>query len=133
MESLLHRENLREDREDDQLVADEAGEAREQQGVNVELHGAHLLRPGLEDRAHHEPEPEQRSAGVEEKPTRAEQEHEPQVPPAVAPRAQVRRPRAAVGAERHGDLSDLHPLQRRLDHHLTCEFHAVRAQAQAVV
>src|SRR5207248_2398766 len=63
-------------------------------------------------------------------PPGAEQQHESEMAPTVAPGPEVRRARAPVGAERHRDLGDPQPLQRRFDHHLARELHARRTKAQ---
>src|SRR5499427_10221127 len=44
--------------------------------------------------------------------------------PAVAPAAQMRRPRPAVGRERRRHFGDVETLQRRLDDHFARELHA---------
>ena len=73
----------------------------------------------------------EREAGHEEEPARRVEEKEAQVPPAVAPRPEVRRPRAAVLAEAHGDLGDLQAEEHRLDDHLARVLHARRPEVEA--
>ncbi len=55
------------------------------------------------------------------------------MPPAVAEAAQMRRAVAAVGAEDRRYLADFLLVQGSLDHHFTGEFHAGRAQVEALV
>jgi len=52
------------------------------------------------------------------------------VPPPVAPAPQVRRARAAVGAQRDRHLAGTQPVQRGLDDHLARELHAGGAQVE---
>src|SRR6266851_1558109 len=82
---LAHSEHLGEHSENNELVSDQAAKSGEQEGVNVEAKRPDLLRPGLEQRAHHKPQANQRETRIEEQPARAEQEHEAKVPPAIAP------------------------------------------------
>src|SRR5438876_6704596 len=123
MKSHPHRKHLREDRENDQLVSDEAAEAGQQKRVDVESERTDPFRSRLQPQARDQADREQRNPRIEEQPPRAEQQHETQVSPTVAPGAKMRRPRAAVGTERDRDLCDLHALQRGLDHHLDGELH----------
>ena len=53
-------------------------------------------------------------------------------PPPIAPGPQVWRTRAAIGAERCGDLRDVHLQQGRFDNHLGSEFHTRRSEIQAL-
>src|SRR5438876_10154203 len=100
MKSHPHRKHLREDRENDQLVSDEAAEAGQQKRVDVESERTDPFRSRLEPQAGDQTDREQRNPRIEKKPTRAEEQHETQVSPAVAPGPEVRRSRAAVGAQR---------------------------------
>src|SRR3989442_5585660 len=132
MKSHAHRKHLREDRENDELIADQATEAREQKGVDVESERPDRLRSRFEQESGDQAGREQRNPRIEKKPTRAEEQHEPQVAPTVAPGAQVRRPRPAVRTQRHGYLVDPLALQRGLDHHLAGKLHAGRAKTEAL-
>ena len=54
---------------------------------------------------------------------------QPQMPPAVAERPQVRRAAALVRIELGRDLADVEPGALRVDHHFRGKFHAGRARA----
>ena len=60
---------------------------------------------------------------IEEQPARAVQQHEAQMPPGVAPAAQVRRTAPAIRRERRRHLGDTHLEQRGLDDHLAGKLH----------
>src|ERR1700737_2241672 len=96
MESLADREHLREYREQHQLITEQRQEAGDQQRVDVEANAADAQRARDQQCGEDEASDEQRKARVEKQPTRAEQQHEAQVPPAIAPRAQMGWPRAAI-------------------------------------
>src|SRR6202030_3084790 len=74
-----------------------------------------------------------RPARDHEQPSRTEQQHEPEVPPAVAPGSKMRRAVAAIFVEGGWHLVDAHVLQPGLDHHLAGELHPRRAEPHALV
>ena len=88
------------------------------------------LRPEREEPHAEDADREQDQRRIVEEPARAEREQELQVPPAVAPGAQVRRAAAAVGAQHGGHLCDGPARHRRPNHELARELHAGRAQAE---
>ena len=100
------------------------------QGIDVEGHRADAERVRYHDRADGQAGDEQHQAGQEEQPARAEQQQEPQVPPAVPPGVQVRRPAPAVLGQRGRHLRHALAGQGRLDHHLAGEFHPGRLQVE---
>ena len=93
---------------------------------------AERARAGQEPRDERGAGEDEREARHEEEPARRVEEEEAQVPPAVAPRAEVRRPRPAVPAERDGNLADHEAEERRLDDHLARVLHPGRPQVEAL-
>ncbi len=73
---------------------------------------------------------EEQAAGHEEQPPRAEEEHETEVPPAVAPGAKVGTAGASVAPQGDGKLGDAKAVEARLDDHLTGELHAAGRQPE---
>src|SRR5215469_5448713 len=116
--------------EEHRLEADHDHRAGADQRVDVEGDVADGDRAGLDNRSCYQAEQEQEKAGKEEQPARAEQQQEPQVPPAVPPGTQVRRAGPAVLPQRRGDLGDALAPQRGLDDHLAGELHAGGLQAE---
>ena len=74
--------------------------------------------PASSSEEQHEAHAGKRQPGHEEQPARREQQHEAQMAPAVAPAAQMRWPRAAIGAERHRHLGETQARHRGPHHHL---------------
>jgi acetyl-CoA carboxylase carboxyltransferase component/pyruvate/2-oxoglutarate dehydrogenase complex dihydrolipoamide acyltransferase (E2) component len=105
---------------------------RVQQRVYVERHARNRARTRQQQCEQRGAGSDQRESRIEEEPARAEQQQEAQVPPAVAPAAQMRRAAAPVGRERRRHLGDREPEQRRLHHHLRGELHPDRAQIEAL-
>ena len=67
----------------------------------------------------------------QEQPAGRVNQHEPQMPPTVPPRPQVRRTRPPVWVQRDRHLRDSQGLQRRLDDHLGSKLHSGRLQMSA--
>src|SRR6185437_14700456 len=105
------------------------GRGRDQR-VHVKGHAADAERVRCHQGADNQARDEQRQAGQEEQPARAEQQQETQVPPAVPPGVQVRRPAPAVLVQRGRHLGHALAGQGRLDHHLASELHPGRLQVE---
>jgi len=127
------REELCEDSEQDELIAEEREESRDQHGVDVQPGSSDAQRTWQQGERESDADHQQHQPWIEEQPPRAEKEHESQVPPAVAPGPEMWRTRAAVGAQGHRHLGDAHALEGRLDHHLAGELHPCRLQAEPFV
>src|SRR5258708_4118121 len=132
MKARAHREDFREHGEHDELITHQAEEAGEEKGVDVESKRPDRLRACLEGSSDHQTHSEQGQPGIQEEPAGAEQQHEAQVAPAVAPRAQVWRPRSAVRPERHPPLADPPSFERGRDHQLRRALHPRGPQPQAL-
>jgi len=130
MKSDPDGEELGEQREQHELVAEESKKAGDQQRMDVETDSGDHHRAGQEHQGQDCSDREQDQARVQEQPAWTEKEHEAQVAPTVPPGAQVRRPRSSVWAQDDWDFGDLHSLEGRFDHHLARELHSGRAEVQ---
>jgi len=101
--------------------------------VDVEVDAAH--RPGSrqQQQPRNCPQEDQDQSRIEEQPARTIKEQEAQVPPAVAPTAQVGRTIAPVRGKRSGHLVDSHFEECGFHHHLAGEFHAGGAKVHELV
>ena len=100
--------------------------------MNIQPRPQEIQRREIQRRGQGDPGAQQSKPRIEEQPARAEQQQEAQVPPAVAPAAQVRR--AATGRPETsvvGTSAIRRPCERRLDHHLGRELHAGASAGRA--
>ena len=129
--ALRHVERLAEHPEQHRLVADDDQHRGSTAGCGCRAsRRTARIGPASSSSIPSSPTPNMRRAGVEEQPARAEQQQEAQVPPAVAPTAQVRRAGPAVLGQRGRHLGDAELLDGRLDHHLARELHAGQVAAR---
>ena len=126
-------EDLGEAGEGDELHADDDAHAGDGERAGVELHAAEIQRTEKDRGGRERAEPGEHEPRHEEEPARAVDEHEAQMPPAVAPRLEMRRARASVLVQRDGDFVHAHGVDRGAHHHLAGEFHAGGFQLHAVV
>src|SRR5271170_7725305 len=97
IESLGVRENLREQSDRQNLHAEQGKENPEEHRVNVKTDPANPMRSRQQPNHERQSHGDERSAGDEKQPIGSEEQHEPQVAPAVAKTAQVWGPSALVG------------------------------------
>ena len=107
-------------------------DGRTEHGVDVEGRRADLAGSRVEPREEPRAEEDEEEPRPEVEPPGRVHQEEAEVPPAVPPGAQVRRPRPAVLAERDRDLADAKAEEGRLDDHLARELHPGRPEADAV-
>src|SRR6185436_2935918 len=119
-----------EQREQTQLHAEQSGCRGIQHAVNIEPRAHEMQRREVQRRGQGDAGDQQREPRVEKQPARAEEEQKAQMPPAVAPGAQVRRPSAPVRRERGRDFGDAPSRQRRLHYQLARELHAGGPQVE---
>ncbi|KAK0332132.1 hypothetical protein LTR94_026128, partial [Friedmanniomyces endolithicus] len=115
----------------DRLHPDHDRHAADQEGADVERDAVpqrQLPRQQRGDQRH--PGDHQHRARIAERPARRMQHQEAQVPPAVAPGAQVRRAAAPVLGQHRRHLADVEMRERGGHDHLAGEFHACRAQVE---
>ena len=105
--------HLGEKREGDELKADDDGHARHHQRARRSNATPPMSMSFDRQRARPRtiPSADEQNSRREKQPARREQQHEPQMPPAVAPRFQVRRARPPVRVQRDGHLGDFQPLE----------------------
>ncbi len=73
----------------------------------------------------------QQSPRVEEEPARAEEQHEAEMPPAIPPAPQMRRPASTVRRQGGRHLGDPQLVRGGLHYHLAGEFHSPRLKIEA--
>ncbi len=132
-ETFTDGENLGIESLGDELVSESDGHAGDDHGADVEGDLADMEGAGAGGEHAGKADEEQDHAGHEEQPLGRVDQHEPQVPPAVAPRLQVRGPGTTVGMQGDGDLSHAQALEGGLHHHLGGELHAGGLQVHAAV
>ena len=103
---LQHEQGLREDSQHQDLRAENCQRASQQRKVRMQLMPED---PDLGERNRGdqcEPEHQRAQAWHREQPPGAEEQHEPQMSPAIAPRPQVGAPAAAIGPQARGYFPD---------------------------
>lgn len=116
--------------EEDHLIPKEEEEAGNFEGVKVKVDGAD--RDGSSKKAEEKRAPHgcREDAGVEQKPTGREEQHETEVPPTVAPTAEMGRTRAPVFMKRDGNFRDAKAAERSFDDHFGGKLHSASAEVE---
>ena len=132
-QSLSNTEFTSEHRQPEKLRAEEQHHRRHHHRADIEDDSAENHVSEGESGESDRPDEADQNAGKQEKPTRAEEQHETKVAPAVSPAPQVGRSGTSVWIECDGDLGEFQTRQGGLDHHFRGEFHARRAEFHAGV